>query len=166
MKLAVLFLLALGSTASAAPSRAALTGESWVKAMVDPKIAEPGWSLGKGKTLTYVVDSPEKACKNLAKGVIKSAAGLKSLKNCVVATRNRLPGGKGQTWKIMELKPVSIPEAAAKYLKTAPKDTAIIQSIFAEGPFSLEITVAVPPDLTVSAAWISFSEPDDTDMGE
>ncbi len=166
MKLAVLFLLALGSTAAAAPSRAALTGESWVKAMIDPKIAEPGWSIGKGKTLTHVVDSPDKACKTLTKGVIKSAAGLKPLKSCIIATHNKMPGGKGETWKIIELKPQSIPEAAAKFLKTAPKDTAIIQSVFAEGPFSLDVTVAVPPDLTVAAVWVSFSEPDDSDLGE
>jgi hypothetical protein len=161
MKLAVLSLLALTTTAAAAPSRAAMAGESFTKAMVDPKLAEPGWAIGKGKTLTYVVDSPEKACKTVAKGVVKAAAGLKPLKACIIATRNRLPGGKDQTWKIIELKPQSIPTAAAKHLQTAPKGTAIIESTFAEGPMRMEVTVAVLPDLTISAAWITWAEPDD-----
>ena len=110
--LLIAMLLALPSTAVSAPSRAAIAAEGWVKAMVDKKTIEPLGSVDKGKTLTYVADSPEKACKNMPRGTIKSAAGLKSLKLCFVATRNKL--GKDQTWKITELAPAKVTGDAAK----------------------------------------------------
>ncbi len=152
-------LLALPSTAVAKPSRAALAAEGWVKAMVDSKAIEPRASVTKGKTLTYVADSPEKFCKNMPRGTIKSPDGLRSLKSCFIATRNRL--GAGQTWKMTELVPAKVTGEPAKYLKTAPKGTAILESVFAEGPMRMEIVVAVLPDDLIPAVWMSWAEPDD-----
>ena len=156
----IMVLIGLPSVALSAPSRAAIAAEGWVKAMIDPKAIEPLGSVDKGKTLNYVADSPEKACEKMPRGTIKSGAGLKALKSCFIATRKRL--GKGQEWKIRELAPAKVSGEAAKYLQTAPKGTVIIESTFSEGPMSMDIVVAVLPDFSVPAVWMSWFEPEDS----
>ncbi len=130
--------------------------ERWLVAMTDAAAAAPAHD--RKKPLAFTVQGEGEACAKLKTGKVTSAAEIKALKACFVATWNHV--AKEAVLELRDLKSKDLDGSQLRFSKQAPKGTTWVGARRSYAGQNLAVTMAVAPSRSVIAVWFVYLESD------
>lgn len=145
------------AAADRSDSKAVTAAQRWLAAMVDgvgdPPVVSPELPLA------FETSSIQRACDSLRAGTASDAAGLTSLRACLIATRKDL-GKKAQR----ELSEKPLKDAGygqQRTLKTIPRvapTSTIVEAVITGKRKEMNVDLLVDPDGNVRVVWMSWRD--------